>query len=147
MKLTTRIDAADPNGKFRWCAVNEHDRMLLHFFGPKAECEAIDATFKKDGHAAFGAVRVTKKGKRIHANGVYQTLLSVELTPCVECGDPLGRIWEDEHGIRHDNKGAGGVIHVLDLKTGALAFEPDPTDPKKQVPVLAPFHGCQLRLT
>ena len=136
MNLTTRIDADPPNNRHRWCVVNEHDHMLLHFFGSKEECEAIDAEYNVGGLLAFGQGTYNEKGALFYANGVVHTRLSVEMTPCHECGDPVGR-------ILRTNKGGGGIIQLLDEK-GQPAYTNN--EKGEKVPLLAPYGGCQIRL-
>jgi hypothetical protein len=148
MKLTTRIDVANPDKKqYRWCAVNEHDRMLLCFFGTEAECKALDAKWKKTPQASAliaGEPRVKR------------TKLSVEITPCRACGDPIGHVLKE-------NRGGGGTMHLLEDDGVTRIFHPpqialdakgkpivgedgEPVELPGE-PMITTYLGCQIRLT
>src|SRR5574342_164963 len=92
-KPDTRIDPAGP-GRWRWCLVNPHDRMLVHFFGTAPECRAIDAAWLSGERPPGWRTVSGSRGKSADVGDlktsegvlvVVRTRASLTLTPCVDC--------------------------------------------------------------
>jgi hypothetical protein len=73
---------------WRWALVNAHDRMVLHYVGPKSACAEMERVWSDKAP-------LEERVETLIGMGVRHTKRSLTDTPCVPCGDPRAFLQAD----------------------------------------------------